>query len=182
MNTAIKISPVDMKFRKELGIKSGDKVRIHVKIQDKEKTRIQVFEGLVLSVKHGGEPGATFTVRKMSGKFGVERIFPLYSPVIDNIEILRRAKVRRSKLYFLRDKTSKQIRRKLRAFVDFIMPEPEPEVAEVVEAEAPAEEVAETPKEEKKDEVKDAGGEDALVQETPKEEEIPVEKKEESTQ
>lgn len=146
MNTGITISPVDMDFRKKLGISSGDTVRVQVKIQEKGKTRLQAFEGLVLSVKHGGEAGATFTVRKMSGKIGVERIFPLYSPVIDSIEILRRAKVRRSKLYFLRDKTSKQIRRKLRSFIDFVMPEAdaEPEVAE---------EVMEESVEETKDEV-----------------------------
>ncbi len=147
MNTSITTSPVDMKFRKNLGIKAGDKVRVQVKIQEKGKTRLQAFEGLVLAVKHGGEAGATFTVRKMSGKIGVERIFPLYSPVLESIEILRRAKVRRSKLYFLRDKTSKQIRRKLRSFLDFIMPEPEPEVVEEPVAEEVAEEasVDETP-------------------------------------
>jgi large subunit ribosomal protein L19 len=167
MNTAITISPVDMKFRKELGIKSGDKVRVHVKIQEKEKTRIQMFEGLVLSVKHGGESGATFTVRKMSGKFGVERIFPLYSPIVDSIEILRRAKVRRSKLYFLRDKTSKQIRRKLRSFVDFIMPTPEPEAVEV----EVSEEKPETPAEaESKEEAVEASVAEEKVEESPAEE------------
>ncbi len=138
MNTAITISPVDMKFRKDLGVSSGDLVIVHVKIQDKGKVRIQKFEGLVLAVKHGAEAGATFTVRKMSGSIGVERIFPLYSPVIDKIEIVRRAKVRRSKLYFLRDKTSKQIRRKLRSFLDFIMPE---KVAEIPAEELMDEEV-----------------------------------------
>lgn len=145
MNTAITISPVDMKFRKDLGIKSGDLVKVHVKIQEKGKTRIQLFEGLVLSVKHGGEAGATFTVRKVASGVGVEKIFPLYSPIIDKIEIVRRAKVRRSKLYFLRDKTSKQIRRKLRSFVDYIMPE---KVEEPAAEDYEPEDVVENPSEE----------------------------------
>lgn len=140
MNTAITISPVDMKSRKELGVTSGDLVKVHVKIQEKGKTRIQLFEGLVLSVKHGAEAGATFTVRKIASGVGVERIFPLYSPIIDRIEIVRRAKVRRSKLYFLRDKTAKEIRRKLRSFLSFIVPGA---VAEAVLPEQ--EEVNETP-------------------------------------
>jgi len=140
MNTAITISPVDMKSRKELGVTSGDLVKVHVKIQEKGKTRIQLFEGLVLSVKHGAEAGATFTVRKIASGVGVERIFPLYSPIIDRIEIVRRAKVRRSKLYFLRDKTAKEIRRKLRSFLSFIVP------GAAVEAVLPEqEEVSETP-------------------------------------
>jgi large subunit ribosomal protein L19 len=170
MNTAITISPVDMKFRKDLGIKSGDLVKVHVKIQEKDKTRIQIFEGLVLSVKHGGEAGATFTVRKVASGVGVERIFPLYSPIIDKIEIVRRAKVRRSKLYFLRDKTSKQIRRKLRSFIDFIMPEPTPEPEAVEEA---PEEVTETPAEEKTEEAPAPVVEEA--KEEPKEEAAPAE-------
>ena len=114
--TAITLSPVDTKARKNLDMKAGDTVRVYSKIQEKGKTRLQAFEGLVLARKHGSEAGATFTVRKISEGVGVERIFPLYSPNIDKIEVLKRAKVKRSKLYFLRDKTAKEIRKKLKAF------------------------------------------------------------------
>ena len=78
-----------------------------------------MFEGLVIARKHGSEAGATFTVRKISHGVGVERIFPIYSPSIDKIEVIRRAKVRRAKLYFIRDKVTKAIRRKMRNFKDF---------------------------------------------------------------
>ncbi len=107
----IQISPVDVGERKKLGIKAGDTVRVWQKIEEKGKTRLQAFEGIVLSVKHGTEPGATFTVRKVSLGVGVEKIFPLYSPMIDKIEIIKRARVRRAKLYFIRDKVSRELRR-----------------------------------------------------------------------
>lgn len=117
MSTAtagIVISPVNMEDRKNLGVKAGDTVRVHQKIQDKGKTRIQVFEGLVLARKHGNEPGATFTVRKVVDGIGVEKIFPLYSPLIDKIEIVRRSKVRRAKLYHIREKVAREIKRQMR--------------------------------------------------------------------
>ena len=109
--TNIQISPVDVDERKKLGIRPGDTVRVWQKIEEKGKTRLQAFEGVVLAVKHGTEPGATFTVRKVSLGVGVEKIFPLYSPMIDKIEIIKRARVRRAKLYFVRDKVSKELRR-----------------------------------------------------------------------
>ncbi len=112
--TGIDISPVAMDNRKELGLKAGDTVRVHQKIQDKGKTRIQIFEGIVLARKHGTEPGATFTVRKVASGVGVEKIYPLYSPNIDKIEIVKRAKVRRSKLYFIREKVAREIKRQMR--------------------------------------------------------------------
>ncbi len=112
--TGVIISPVNMEERKELGIKSGDTVRVHQKIQDKGKTRVQVFEGLVLARKHGAEAGGTFTVRKVVDGIGVEKIFPLYSPLIDKIEITRRAKVRRAKLYHIREKVAREARRQMR--------------------------------------------------------------------
>ena len=105
-----------MDARKKLDLKAGDTVRVYSKIQEKGKTRLQAFEGLVLARKHGAEAGATITVRKISESIGVERIFPLYSPNIDSFEVVKRAKVKRSKLYFLREKTAKEIRRKLKAF------------------------------------------------------------------
>ena len=111
--------PAALAARKELDVRTGDTVRVHVKIEEKGKTRIQMFEGLVIARKHGSEAGATFTVRKISHGEGVERIFPIYSPSIDKIEVIRRAKVRRAKLYFIRDKVTKAIRRKMRNFKDF---------------------------------------------------------------
>ena len=108
------VSPVNMEERKSLGLRAGDTVRVHQKIQDKGKTRIQIFEGLVLARKHGDEPGATFTVRKMSGGIGVEKIYPLYSPLIDKLEIVKRAKVRRAKLYYIREKVAREVKRQMR--------------------------------------------------------------------
>ena len=83
-------------------------------MQEKDKTRLQAFEGLVLARKHGTEAGATFTVRRVASGVGVERIFPLYSPNIDKVELLKRSKTRRSKLYYIRDKAAKEINRKMR--------------------------------------------------------------------
>jgi large subunit ribosomal protein L19 len=102
-----------MEARVKLGLRSGDTVRVWQKIKEGDKIRLQAFEGLVLSRKHGNDAGATFTVRKVVDGVGVERIFPLYSPVIDEIEITRRSEVRRSKLYFIREKASKEIRRQM---------------------------------------------------------------------
>ena len=109
-----KLSPVNVDERKKIDIRAGDTVRIHQKIQEKGKTRIQIFEGLVLARKHGTEPGATFTVRATLSGVGTEKIFPLYSPLIDKIEVVRRSKVRRAKLYYIREKVAREIRRQLR--------------------------------------------------------------------
>ena len=89
----------------------GDTVKVHYRIREGEKERIQIFEGMVIGVHRGGAR-ATFTVRKVSFGQGVERIFPLHSPTIDRIEVLRGAKVRRAKLYFLRDLKGKAARMK----------------------------------------------------------------------
>src|SRR5215813_15232638 len=83
-------------------MRPGDTVRVHVKVREGDKERIQVFEGMVIGMHRGGAR-ATFTVRKVSFGQGVERIFPLHSPTIDRIEVVRGAKVRRAKLYYLRD-------------------------------------------------------------------------------
>ena len=112
-NTNI-ISPIAIEDRKNLDIRPGDTVRVWQKIQEKGKTRLQAFEGLVLARKHGTEAGGTFTVRKVIDSVGVEKIFPLYTPMIDKIELLRRSKVRRAKLYFVREKAAKEIRRQMR--------------------------------------------------------------------
>lgn len=111
--SAIKVSPVNMAERKALDLRAGDTVRVHQKIQEKDKYRIQVFEGLVLARKHQGEAGGTFTVRKVASGVGMERIFPLYSPMIDKIEITKRAKVRRAKLYHIRKKAAKEISKEM---------------------------------------------------------------------
>ena len=108
------ITPVKTEERVKLGIRPGDTVRVHQKIIEKGKTRVQVFEGLVIAVKHGTEPGATFTVRATMSGVGVEKIFPLYAPFIEKIEIVRRSKVRRAKLYFIREKVAREVRRQLR--------------------------------------------------------------------
>ena len=112
---AIKVSPVDIETRKNLDLRPGDTVRVWQKIEEeKGKYRLQAFEGLVLARKHGREPGATFTVRRVLSGVGVEKIFPLYSPMVDKIEIVKRARVRRAKLYYIRDKVSREARRQLR--------------------------------------------------------------------
>ncbi len=109
------ITPVNTELRKKLKIHPGDTVRVWQKIEeDKGKFRLQAFEGIVLSCKHGTEAGATFTVRKVIDGIGVERIFPLFSPMIDEIETIRRSKVRRAKLYFIRRKAAKEIRHQMR--------------------------------------------------------------------
>ena len=108
------ITPVRIEERQKLGIRPGDTVRVHQKIIEKGKTRTQAFEGLVLAVKHGQEAGATFTVRATLSGIGVERIFPLYAPFIEKIEIVKRSKVRRAKLYFIREKVAREVRRQLR--------------------------------------------------------------------
>jgi large subunit ribosomal protein L19 len=88
---------------------SGDTVKVHVRIQEGNKERLQVFEGIVIARKHGGAR-ESITVRKVSFGVGVERIFPLHATVIDHIDVVRRGKVRRAKLYYLRDLRGKAAR------------------------------------------------------------------------
>ncbi len=135
--TGISISPVNMNDRKDLGLKAGDTVRVHQKIQDKGKTRIQIFEGTVLARKHGSEAGATFTVRKVASGVGVEKIYPLYSPNIDKIEIVKRAKVRRAKLYYIREKVAREIKRQMRR-MNLVSMSTESGMEEAAKAEAAA--------------------------------------------
>jgi large subunit ribosomal protein L19 len=89
--------------------RSGDTVRIHVRVVEGDKERIQIFQGVVIA-RRGGGTRETFTVRKISGGIGVERIFPLHSPVVDKIELVRPGKVRRAKVYYLRDLRGKAAR------------------------------------------------------------------------
>lgn len=115
MKTTIKLTPVDIEARKALDFSSGDVVRVWNKIKENDgKTRLQAFEGMVLARKHGVETGATFTVRRVASGVGVERVFPLFSVMIDKIEIVRRSRTRRSKLYYVRDKAIRDVRRKLK--------------------------------------------------------------------
>jgi large subunit ribosomal protein L19 len=95
----------------------GDTVKVHVKIKEGEKERIQVFQGVVIS-KRKGMSNATFTVRKVSYGVGVERIFPLHSPIIDKVEVITKGRVRRSKIYYLRNLRGKAARIKERRFVN----------------------------------------------------------------
>ncbi len=119
----IKLSPVDMDARKKLSFKAGDTIIVSSKILDEKgpakdgapKFRVQAFEGIVLARKHGTEIGATFTVRKVASGVGVERIFPLYSPMVDKIEITKKSRARRSKLYYIRTKAVKDVRSKMRS-------------------------------------------------------------------
>ena len=105
-----------MEERKALNFTTGDTVKVWNKLKDKDgKIRLQAFEGLVLARKHGSDITATFTVRKVASGVGVEKIYPLFSSNIDKIEIMRHAKTRRSKLYYVREKAKKDIRRKLKA-------------------------------------------------------------------
>ncbi len=122
----LKLTTVDVDARKKLDFKAGDSVRVWSKIAEEKaptkkgekptiKYRLQAFEGLVLARKGGTANGATFTVRKVASGVGVERIFPLYAPTVDKIEITKRAKARRSKLYYVRTKAVKDVRKRLRA-------------------------------------------------------------------
>lgn len=141
----IKFSPVDIEARAKLDFSSGDTVRVWQRVKEGDKSRLQAFEGLVIARKHGREPGATITLRKVSFGVGVERIFPLYSPTIEKIEIVSRSQVRRAKLYYIRDKAAREIRKKMKQLI---------RVDEVVmEKEKPKAEKEEDKAEDKKDKV-----------------------------
>ena len=114
----IKFSPVDIEARAKLDFRAGDTIRVWSKIKDeKGKFRSQAFEGMVLARKHGTEAGGTYTVRRIASGVGVERIFPLYSPMVDKIEIVKRANAKRSKLYYVRTKAVKDVRKRMRSSV-----------------------------------------------------------------
>lgn len=155
------MSPVNVEGRAALGIRPGDTVRVVQNITElkkgrgadkKEKTtknvRKQAFEGLVLAVKHGTEAGSSFTVRTTLSGVGVEKVFPLYSPAIDSIEIVKRSKVRRAKLYFIREKAAKEVRRQLRGARMLHLKSDEAVAAPESEEEPVPGETAEAPSEE----------------------------------
>ena len=93
-------------------LRPGVTVRVHQKIKESDKTRIQVFEGIIIARKHGSGPDATITVRKIAHGVGVERIYPLHTPLVAKFEVMKASKVRRSKLYYLRGKTARETRKK----------------------------------------------------------------------
>lgn len=105
MNALEQISKASLKENAP-EINVGDTVKVHVRIQEGDKSRIQVFEGTVIAKKHGGI-SETFTVRRVAHGCGIERVFPVHSPAVDKVEIVRRGVVRRAKLYYLRDRVGK---------------------------------------------------------------------------
>lgn len=141
-----------MEARKRLDFKAGDTIIVWSKILEEKaadkkdakkgeakkpsapKYRLQAFEGIVLARKHGTELGATFTVRKIASGVGVERIFPLYSPMVDKIEVTKKARARRSKLYYIRDKAIKDVRKKMRSVINLETEEASEGPAEEVKA------------------------------------------------
>ena len=106
MNKAIAAMTKDQLRAEPLDIKVGNTVRVHVRIKEGSRERVQVFEGVVIAKKHGGI-SETFTVRRVSYGVGVEKIFPINSPSIEKVELVRKGKVRRAKLYYLRDRVGK---------------------------------------------------------------------------
>ncbi|HWA64506.1 MAG TPA: 50S ribosomal protein L19 [Candidatus Paceibacterota bacterium] len=97
------------------GVRPGWTVRISQRIKDGEKTRVQAFEGTVIARKHGTTPSGTITIRKVTDGIGVEKVFPIHLPSIESVKVLKKTTARRAKLYYLRDKTAKEIRKKVKA-------------------------------------------------------------------
>ncbi len=96
------------------GVRPGWTVRVNQRIQEGGKSRVQAFEGMVIARKHGSEAGGTITVRKVTGDFGVEKVFPIFLPSIESVKVMKKTTVGRAKLYYLREKSSKEIRKKIR--------------------------------------------------------------------
>ncbi len=157
MKSGVVTTPVNKEERSALGLRAGDTVRVWQKIEELKvgraankkavttrNVRTQAFEGIVLAVKHGTEAGAMFTVRKIASGVGVEKIFPLYSPMIDSIEVLRRTRTRRAKLYFIRRKATRDVKRAMRKSVQ-VVPVAKVVAAPTVELEEP---ILDTPIEE----------------------------------
>jgi len=129
-------------------IKSGYTIKVHQKIKEGDKERIQIFEGIVIARKHGKGINSTITVRKVTDGIGVERIFPVHSPAIEKIEVVKRGKVRRSKIYFLRTAKGKAAKLKNKEFAAAIAPE-----KTVIEETLGTEEASETPEATKSEEL-----------------------------
>jgi len=118
---------IQEQLKKIPDIRSGQTVKVYQRVKEGAKERVQPFEGLVIAVKHGKGMDGTFTVRKISEGIGVERVYPLHSPTIDKIEILKTSKVRRAKLYYMRERFGKRARMKKK---DYIAPVTATEKAE----------------------------------------------------
>jgi large subunit ribosomal protein L19 len=103
-----------MEIIKTTDIKPGMYLRVYQKVKEGEKTRTQRIEGLVLSRKHKNEPGATFTIRRIIKGVGIEWVLPIFSPTIEKVELIKATKPRRAKLYYIREKSQKQTRKKLK--------------------------------------------------------------------
>jgi len=110
-------------------LKPGDTIKVHQKIKEGEKERIQIFEGIIIGKKHGKGISATITVRKVVDGIGVERIFPIHSPSVEKFEVLRHGKVRRAKLYYLRTAKGKKAKLKRKDFAAAIAEEPSKETS-----------------------------------------------------
>ena len=95
-------------------LKTGWLVKIHQRIKEGDKTRLQAFEGVIIAKKHGNEAGGTITIRRVSGGIGVEKTYPIHLPSIEKVQVLKKSNIRRAKLYYLRNKTSKEIKKKMR--------------------------------------------------------------------
>ena len=118
-------------------LRAGDTIRVHERIKEGDKERTQIFEGLVIATKHGTKgPNATFTVRKIAVHgVGVEKIFPLHSPNIQKIEVVKHDKVRRAKLYYVRDLVGKKRKRQAAKMLGVVYEEPQEEVQEEIQEE-----------------------------------------------
>ena len=131
-------------------IRPGDTVCVHQKIKEKEKERVQLFEGIIIARKHGKGISGTITVRKMISGIGVEKVFPLHSPTIEKIEIIKRGKARRAKLYYLRTTKGKRAKLKRKEFAEAIPETTSVEVLSAPEISTDNEVKEEKPAEEKK--------------------------------
>ena len=131
-------------------LRPGDTIKVYQKVKEGDKERIQIFEGIIIARKHGKGISATITVRKVVGGVGVERIFPIHSPSIDKIEVVRRGKVRRAKLYYLREAKGKKAKLKNKEFSEAIA-EPDEVLSNIETDEKP---VGEKPANETVEEIK----------------------------
>lgn len=146
----MKFSPVNIEERKKLDVRPGDTVRVYMRVQEGGKTRLQPYEGLVIARRRGSEAGATLTIRKVASGVGMEKIIPIFSPLVSKVEVLKRSKVRRAKLYYIRAKAAKEAARKMKQEIGFLRATALDESVhtEAPATEAPASEAKDSPKEE----------------------------------